>query len=763
MGKVFHARFCKQFLRTVRCAERRQGGFPTRCKRSGITAYRFTLDFCIISRSTGKGLHGKRLRRFDDRIRVHKRAATHLYRIKIGVVRRFVAGVVVEEGTGPHSQSRKIFLAHGSHIGAGVVCIISVDHAGLPPLSLRLDGNSGSAGLRAVLLGLGRNGDTGLSLSGVDSQQAVFADLGLRAILAPLDLAVDNALAGNSSRKRLAVALCHRRGSGRDGNSRDVAALAVNRERERICLFRVVGVDGVRDLPAETHDCAQRDHIVLHEVVNDVLRCGVLNHALGEDLEGHVLTNGIDKLAPIADDHLRLRRIERAVHGEVHIHAVQTVAGSALHIGLENRLTGSVAKAAQLTAHLDSGHNAVGVETVQLNLGNQAAIAHDVGVNIRTDGNAVASGNSGRHNAIAPSAGLVRAKQDSCVDDLAESLSQTGLDLAPNVIIRIIESGLGNGNDDRDFLGVQLLLVPRHLGGLLECLTCAAVSGFAIDKVCGGKCIKHVDSLRLAGHIRQSATHTKDGRFGDSALHDFAGYRFRDKAGKCGTINTCHVVISFSLLECAADQIVHRGIGICFLFAAANSGRPVDFYAVLKRGRIGADLRLVPFVKPIKRTVLDFKVLCFQVCQICLFRSLRAEFHALFSKRLTNHVCVVIIGNLGLVALDLLFERFRFRAAVRCKLLVLLHFRVQLALNSRKCLCDSPVELRLVGGVSQYFIKSLNFVCHFLFSFYFHSVIPRCVLQQKSQPVRNPYKLAPIALSRALLRGSAVFDCLLDF
>nr|DAX89198.1 MAG TPA: hypothetical protein [Caudoviricetes sp.] len=36
----------------------------------------------------------------------------------------------------------------------------------------------------------------------------------------------------------------------------------------------------------------------------------------------------------------------------------------------------------------------------------------------------------------------------------------------------------------------------------------------------------------------------------------------------------------------------------------------------------------------------------------------------------------------------------------------------------------------------------------------FHSVIPHCVLQQKSQPPRKPQSLAPIALSRAQLRGS---------
>nr|DAK54321.1 MAG TPA: hypothetical protein [Caudoviricetes sp.] len=588
---------------------------------------------------------------------------------------------------------------------------------GSAPFKLARNSDSGSAGLCAVLLGLGGNGDAILSLGSRDSQDTLIADLAFRAILRPFNLAVDDALAVNLGGKQLALALLYGGGSRRHSNGGNSAALAVNGEGERVHLFRVVGVDGVRDLPAKTHDRTEGDHIVLHEVVNDFLRGGVLDNALGEHLEGHILANSIDELAPIADDHLRLRRIERAVHGKVHVHAVEAVAGSALHIGLENRLAGGVFQPTELAAHLNSGHHAVGIEAVQLDLGDQTTLVHNVGVNVRADRNTISRSNSRGHNAITPGARLILAKQHSAVNDIAESLGQTGLDLAPNVIVRIVQSGFRDGDDNSDLFGIQLLLVPRHLGGLLECLTRATVRSFAVDKVRRGKCVKHVDGLRLAGHICQSAAHAQNGRFSDSALHDLAGYGFRDQTRKCGTINTCHVIFSFSLLECAANQIVHRGIGVCFLFTAANSSGPVNFYAILKRGRISADLFLVPFVKPIKRAVFDFKVLCFQVCQIRLLSSFRAKLHALLRKRFTDNVCVVIIGNPGLVALDLLFECVRFRVAVCQKLLVFFHFRVQLALNSRKCLCDSPVKLRLVGGVSQYFIKSPNFVCHFLFSF----------------------------------------------
>nr|DAJ74827.1 MAG TPA: hypothetical protein [Caudoviricetes sp.] len=535
---------------------------------------------------------------------------------------------------------------------------------GSAPFKSTRNSDSGSAGLCAVLLGLGGNGNTALSFGSGDSQDALVADLALGAILRPLNLAVDDALTVNLGGKQLAFALLYGGGSRGHSNGGNSTALAVNGEGERVHLFRVVGVDGVCNLPAKTHDRTEGDHIVLHEVVNDVLRGGVLNHALGKDLEGHILANGIDELAPIADDHLRLRRVERTVHGEVHIHAVKAVSGSALHIGLEDGLASGVFQTAQLAAHLDCRHYAVRIKAVQLDLGNQAAFAHNVIEHVGTDGNPVTGSDSSRDNAFTPSAGLVRAKQNSGINDLAECLGQSGLNLAPDVIVSVIECSLGDGNDNCDFLGIQLFLVPCHLSGLLECLTGAAVSGLAVDEIRGGKCVKHVDGLRLAGHICQSAAHAQNGRFSDSALHDLAGYGFRDQARKCGTINTCHVIFSFLLLECAANQIVHRGIGVSFLFTAANGSGPVNFYAILKRGRIGADLFLVPFVKPIKRAVFDFKMLCFQVCQIRLLGSFRAKLHAFLRKRFTDNVCVVIIGNLGLVALDLLFECVRFRVAV---------------------------------------------------------------------------------------------------
>nr|DAP80218.1 MAG TPA: hypothetical protein [Caudoviricetes sp.] len=535
---------------------------------------------------------------------------------------------------------------------------------GSAPFKSARNSDSGSAGLCVVLLGLGGNGNTALGFGSGDSQDALITDFALGSILRPFNLAVDDALTVNLGGKQLAFALLYGGGSRGHSNGGNSTALAVNGEGERVHLFCVVSVDGVCNLPAKTHDSAQCDHIVLHEVVDDVLRGGVLNHALGKDLECHILANGINELAPIADDHLRLRRVERTVHGEVHIHAIKAVSGSTLHIGLEDGLASGVFQATQLAAHLDCRHYAVGVEAVQFNLGNQAAFSHDVGVNVRADRNTIARSNSRGHNAITPGAGLVRAKQHSAVNDLAESFGQTGLDLAPNVIVRIVQSGFRDGDDNSDLFGVQLLLVPRHLGGLLECLTSATVRSFAVDKVRGGKCVKHVDGLRLAGHICQSAAHAQNGRFSDSALHDLAGYGFRDQARKCGTINTCHVIFSFLLLECAANQIIHRGIGVSFLFTAANGSGPVNFYAILKRGRIGADLFLVPFVKPIKRTVFDLKMLCFQVCQIRLLGSFRAKLHALLRKRFTDNVCVVIIGNLGLVVLDLLFECVRFRVAV---------------------------------------------------------------------------------------------------
>jgi hypothetical protein len=64
-------------------------------------------------------------------------------------------------------------------------------------------------------------------------------------------------------------------------------------------------VDGVRDLPAGAERDAQRDHVLLREVVDD--RPGVVgDDRLVEQLERDVLTDTEDELRPVAAEQLRV-------------------------------------------------------------------------------------------------------------------------------------------------------------------------------------------------------------------------------------------------------------------------------------------------------------------------------------------------------------------------------------------------------------------------------------------------------------------------
>ena len=107
-----------------------------------------------------------------------------------------------------------------------------------------------------------------------------------------------------------------------------------------------------------------------------------MHHAAVENLKGHVLSDGINQLAPVTHDGKGLLRVISTVHGEIHVHSVQCVAGIALHIGLKDRLTVLVHQATQLGAHLNSSHHAVGDIAAFLHLCDHATLPHDVFENV---------------------------------------------------------------------------------------------------------------------------------------------------------------------------------------------------------------------------------------------------------------------------------------------------------------------------------------------------------------------------------------------
>src|SRR4051794_15491165 len=69
-------------------------------------------------------------------------------------------------------------------------------------------------------------------------------------------------------------------------------------------LDGLVVVDDVGDLPTRSERHAERDHVLLREVVDD--RPGVvLNHGLVENLVGEISTDADDELVALVGDGLR--------------------------------------------------------------------------------------------------------------------------------------------------------------------------------------------------------------------------------------------------------------------------------------------------------------------------------------------------------------------------------------------------------------------------------------------------------------------------
>ena len=128
----------------------------------------------------------------------------------------------------------------------------------------------------------------------------------------------------------------------------------------------------------------------------------------------------------------------------------------------------------------------------------------------------------GVHNGLAPGAGLAGAEEDCLVDAAAHGLDDAGLDLAPDVVVGVVQHGLGDGDDDGQLFGVELFLLPGLGGSALE-------AGVAVHPVCQGQHVQHVDALGLAGHVGQLAPGFQDGALLHNSLKDLAGDGFRDQ------------------------------------------------------------------------------------------------------------------------------------------------------------------------------------------------------------------------------------------
>ena len=226
--------------------------------------------------------------------------------------------------------------------------------------------------------------------------------------------------------------------------------------------------------------------------------------------------------------------VEGAIARELDGGAVQGIVASLLHGVQEQGVAAVVLQATELGTHTDvsdvTGHEVAGL----LHLGDSAALAEQVGVEVSGDLLSGASGDSRRHQTLSPGCRLIGAEQDGRVNDLAEGLLDAGTDLAPDVIVSVVQHGLGDGHDDRDLLGDDGLLVPCLSGGLL-------LTGVAVHEVGDGQSVQNRETGLGCGHIGQTAAHGEDSGLSDGALDDFRSTVLGDQRLGAGSVNDLSV------------------------------------------------------------------------------------------------------------------------------------------------------------------------------------------------------------------------------
>nr|DAQ63704.1 MAG TPA: hypothetical protein [Caudoviricetes sp.] len=276
--------------------------------------------------------------------------------------------------------------------------------------------------------------------------------------------------------------------------------------------FGAVGVQaggGVRQCPAHAHDHAQGHHILLGEVVNDLLGGGVLNNALIQQLHGDVLTDGVHQLLEVARDQLGLGSIKAAVLREVHRCTVQRVGGGTLHVGTEQGTARGIHKAAQLCLGGQVAHHGVHAEAASLHLGEQAVLAQQLCV---VDGAGhLVLGRKGQHVGR-PLSGALAAEQDGVVDLCAHGFPDAGLYLAHDVKAGICQHSFGHGHDDSQLCSGHVHVVPFLLAGLFH-------AGVTVDPVSQRQHGQHGDLGLVRGHVcKAGAQLHHDGALGHILL-----------------------------------------------------------------------------------------------------------------------------------------------------------------------------------------------------------------------------------------------------
>ena len=185
---------------------------------------------------------------------------------------------------------------------------------------------------------------------------------------------------------------------------------------------------------------------------------------------------------------------------------------------------------------------AVHEEAGLLHLGDDATLTEQVGEKVVAHDHGSARSLRRRHQAVAPVGRLAVSKEDGRVDDLAEGLLHPGLHLAPDVVVSVVQDRLGNGHDDRDLLGVNDLLVPCLLGGLLR-------AGVTVHKVGDRQGVQDGELVLGGGHVCQTTTDREDSRLLNGPLDDLFGPVLGDQSLRARAVDDLGVGVKKLKIE----------------------------------------------------------------------------------------------------------------------------------------------------------------------------------------------------------------------
>ena len=258
---------------------------------------------------------------------------------------------------------------------------------------------------------------------------------------------------------------------------------------------------------------------------------------LVEYLDGHVLTDSVYCLIPVARYHKRNGGVKATVGGEVYGRTVKGIIGRSLHgICLKYGEAVRGLYAAQLGAGgKGSNHTVNGVST-DFNLLKKAALAQKVIISQSAASHVVARLSRSRNYVGTPRRGLIYTENGRKVNHAAKLLTHTRCYLCHDIYGRIGQHSFGDGDYNRQFLRVDVYVVPRLFGGLLK----ARVARYPVGH---GQGIKYPYAGLIGSHVGHTAGKPQEGRILHGLLENLR-YNLLLYKGFCrASVNYCHVFL----------------------------------------------------------------------------------------------------------------------------------------------------------------------------------------------------------------------------